>query len=130
MLEMLERITAGNGKLEDLDEIRRYARGMQKGSLCALGQLAPSPVLSTLKHFDDEYRSHIVEKRCPAGKCQAMITFFVDSDLCVGCTMCASACPANAITGEKRQAHSIDQDLCQQCGLCKEVCKFDAVIVR
>ena len=130
MLEMLERITAGNGKLEDLDEIRRYARGMQKGSLCALGQLAPSPVLSTLKHFEDEYRSHIVEKRCPAGKCQAMITFFIDSDHCVGCTMCASACPANAITGEKRQAHSIDQDLCQQCGLCKEVCKFDAVIVR
>jgi len=130
MLEMLERITAGEGRIEDLDEIRRYARGMQRGSLCGLGQLAPSPVLSTLTHFEEEYRSHILEKHCPAGKCQAMITFHIDPERCIGCTLCAASCPANAITGEKRQAHSINQEACEHCGLCKEVCRFEAIVVR
>jgi NADH:ubiquinone oxidoreductase subunit F (NADH-binding) len=129
MLEILERITAGEGKLEDLDEIRWVARGMQQGSLCALGQLAPSPVLSTLRHFEDEYRAHMEEGRCPAGKCRALITFEIVTELCTGCMVCGRNCPSNAISGEKRQPHVIDADLCERCGLCKEVCKFDAIVV-
>ncbi len=130
MLEVLERITAGEGKLEDLDEIRRLATGIEKGSLCALGQLAPSPVMSTLLHFEDEYRQHIEERRCPAGKCSALITFEILADPCTGCTVCARNCPSNAISGERKKPHFIDQALCIQCGLCKEVCKFDAIIVN
>jgi len=130
MLEILVRITDGEGKLEDLDEIRRLARGMQRGSLCALGQLAPSPILSTLQHFEDEYRAHIEEGRCPAGKCRALITFEIVADLCTGCMVCGRNCPSNAISGEKQQPHVIDQDLCERCGLCKEVCKFDAIVVN
>ncbi|MFC2030701.1 NADH-ubiquinone oxidoreductase-F iron-sulfur binding region domain-containing protein [Chloroflexota bacterium] len=130
MLEVLERITAGEGRLEDLDEIRRLATGIEKGSLCALGQLAPAPVMSTLQHFEDEYRQHIVEGRCPAGKCSALITFEILPDPCTGCTVCARNCPSNAISGERKKPHFIDQALCIQCGLCKEVCKFDAIEVH
>ncbi len=129
MQEVLERITAGEGKPEDLDEIRWLAQGMQKASLCALGQLAPSPVISTLRHFEEEYRAHIEEKRCPAGKCRALITYEIVAELCTGCMVCARYCPAGAIQGEKRQPHVIDPDLCERCGLCKEVCNFNAVIV-
>ncbi|GAB4532755.1 MAG: NADH-quinone oxidoreductase subunit NuoF [Anaerolineae bacterium] len=129
MLEILERITAGQGKVEDLEEIQRIARGMQHGSLCALGQLAPSPVLSTLQHFEEEYRAHIEEERCPAGKCRALITYEIVTELCTGCMVCGRNCPSNAISGEKRQPHVIDPDLCERCGLCKEVCKFDAIVV-
>jgi NADH:ubiquinone oxidoreductase subunit F (NADH-binding)/(2Fe-2S) ferredoxin len=129
MLEILERITTGEGKLEDLDEIQRIARGMQRGSLCALGQLAPSPVLSTLRHFEAEYRAHIEEERCPAGKCRALITYEIVAELCTGCMVCGRNCPSNAISGEKRQPHVIDPELCERCGLCKEVCKFDAIVV-
>jgi NADH:ubiquinone oxidoreductase subunit F (NADH-binding)/Pyruvate/2-oxoacid:ferredoxin oxidoreductase delta subunit len=130
MLELLERITNGEGKPEDLDEIKWLAEGMQTGSLCALGQLAPAPVLSTLMHFEDEYLAHIEEERCPAGKCRALITYEIITDLCTGCTLCARNCASNAISGERRQPHIIDQDLCEQCGLCKEVCKFDAIVVH
>jgi NADP-reducing hydrogenase subunit HndC len=130
MLECLDRITEGKGTLEDLDEIKWLARGMQSASLCALGQLAPAPVLSTLMHFTDEYLAHIQDKSCPAGKCQALITFEIVADLCTGCTVCARNCPSNAISGERRQPHVIDQALCVQCGLCKEVCKFDAILVH
>ena len=130
MLEVLERITAGEGRLEDLDEIRRLAAGLEKGSLCALGQLAPAPVMSTLQHFEEEYRLHIEEGHCPAGKCSALIRFEIVADLCTGCTVCARNCPSNAISGERRQPHILDQALCVQCGLCKEVCKFDAIVVH
>jgi NADH:ubiquinone oxidoreductase subunit F (NADH-binding) len=129
MLEILERISAGEGKPEDLDEIGQLAQGMQQGSLCALGQLAPAPVLSTLRHFEDEYRAHIEEGRCPAGKCRALITFEIVTELCTGCMVCGRNCSSNAISGEKRQPHVIDDDLCERCGLCKEVCKFDAIVV-
>jgi len=130
MLEILERITEGEGKPEDLDEIHRLARGMQRGSLCALGQLAPSPVLSTLRHFEAEYRAHIEEGRCPAGKCRALITYEIIADLCTGCMVCARNCASNAISGEKQQPHVIDPEACERCGLCMEVCNFGAVIVR
>jgi NADH:ubiquinone oxidoreductase subunit F (NADH-binding)/(2Fe-2S) ferredoxin len=130
MLEVLERITAGDGRLDDLDELRRLAKGMQKGSLCALGQLAPSPVLSTLQHFEHEYRAHIEEERCPAGKCRALITYEIIADLCTGCMVCGRSCPSHAISGEKRQPHAIDPELCERCGLCTEVCNFDAIIVK
>jgi len=129
MLELLQRITAGEGESSDLDEIRRMAKGMQQGSLCALGQLAPAPVISTLLHFEDEYRAHIEGGCCPAGSCRALITYQIDPDLCTGCMVCARNCPSKAISGEKREPHVIDPDLCERCGLCKEVCKFDAIVV-
>jgi NADH:ubiquinone oxidoreductase subunit F (NADH-binding)/(2Fe-2S) ferredoxin/NAD-dependent dihydropyrimidine dehydrogenase PreA subunit len=130
MLEVLERITDGRGKLEDLDEIRSIAKGMQEGSLCALGQLAPAPVMSTLNSFEDEYLAHIQDHVCFAGKCQSMITFSIDPELCTGCTVCARNCPSDAITGELKKTHVIDQELCIRCGMCKEVCKFGAVKVN
>ena len=130
MLEILERITAGEGEIEDLDRLRRLAAGMQKGSLCALGQLAPSPVLSTLQHFEDEFIAHIEDRRCPAGKCKALITYEIAEDLCTGCMVCARGCPNQAISGEKQQPHVIDPELCDRCGLCAELCKFDAVFAK
>jgi NADH:ubiquinone oxidoreductase subunit F (NADH-binding)/Pyruvate/2-oxoacid:ferredoxin oxidoreductase delta subunit len=130
MLETLERISAGEGELGDLHELRSLATGMQKGSLCALGQLAPSPVLSALQHFEAEFRAHIEDRHCLAGKCRALISFEILADVCTGCMVCARNCPSKAISGEKRQPHVIDADLCVRCGLCKEVCKFNAVLVR
>ena len=130
MLEVLKRITDGEGEEGDLDEIRRIARGMEQGSLCALGQLAPAPVMSTLLHFEDEYKAHIEEGCCPAGSCRALITYEIDPDLCTGCMLCARKCPSEAISGEKREPHVIDTDLCERCGLCKEVCRFDAIVVN
>ncbi len=129
MLELLDRITEGEGTLEDLDEIKWLAKGMQQGSLCALGQLAPAPVLSTLQHFEDEYRAHIEEGRCPGGKCKALITYEIIADLCPGCMVCARNCGSNAISGNKKEPHIIDPDACERCGLCIEVCNFDAIIV-
>ena len=129
MLEVLERITAGEGAASDLDEIRRIARGMEQGSLCALGQLAPAPVMSTLLHFEDEYNAHIEKGCCPAGSCRALITYAIDPELCTGCMLCARKCPSEAISGEKREPHVIDPDLCERCGLCREVCRFDAIVV-
>jgi len=113
-----------------LDEIRYLARGMQQGSLCALGQLAPSPVLSTLQHFEDEIRAHIEEGRCPGGKCKALITYEIVTELCTGCMVCGRSCGSHAISGEKKEPHVIDPDACERCGLCMEVCKFDAIIVK
>ncbi len=129
MLEILERITEGKGELEDLDQLRYLASGMEAGSLCALGQLAPSPVISLLRHFEDEFRAHIEDKVCPALSCEAMINYEIVAEDCTGCTVCARNCPVNAISGEKQKPHVIDPAICIRCGMCYEVCNFDSIII-
>jgi len=126
---ILERITQGNGKKEDLKTIEWMGKAIIDGSLCGLGGTAPNPVLSTLRYFRDEYEAHIKEKRCPAGVCKALITYTIDPELCTGCMVCAKICPVEAATGEKKEVHTIDQDKCIKCGACFESCKFDAVKV-
>lgn len=130
MLEILNNITEGKGKLEDLNEIENLAKFMEQASLCALGQLTPGPVMSTLKLFRDEYVAHIVDKRCPAGQCVPLITFYIDEEKCKGCLLCLKNCPVNAISGEKKKPHKIDIELCTKCGTCRDVCKFDAVYTK
>jgi len=126
---ILERITEGNGKEEDLKTIEWMGQAIIDGSLCGLGGTAPNPVLSTLRYFRDEYEAHIKEKTCPAGVCKALITYTIDPELCTGCMVCAKICPVEAATGEKKEVHTIDQDKCIKCGACFESCKFDAVKV-
>ena len=128
MLEILIRISEGNGKMEDLDKLEELADNIIKGSLCGLGQTAPNPVLTTLKYFKEEYIAHIKDKKCPAGVCKALIKFEIIEDKCVGCTVCAMKCPVKCISGERKQVHKIDQDLCIKCGACYDACKFDAII--
>jgi NADH:ubiquinone oxidoreductase subunit F (NADH-binding)/(2Fe-2S) ferredoxin/ferredoxin len=130
LLNILEKITTGKGTQKDVDNIHRIALAMQKGSLCALGQTAPNPILSSLKYFPEEYRAHIEDKKCPAGKCKKLITYTIDVDKCIGCTACARKCPVDAISGERKQAHIIDQSLCIKCGACLVACKFGAVNVN
>ena len=127
MLEILERITEGHGKMEDLDTLEELADKIKKTSLCGLGQTAPNPVLTTLRYFRDEYIAHIVDKKCPAGVCTKLIKFEIDADKCIGCTACARKCPVNAISGEVKKVHVINEETCIKCGVCYDVCKFDAV---
>ncbi|MCQ2735935.1 MAG: NADH-quinone oxidoreductase subunit NuoF [bacterium] len=127
MLKILDNITKGKAKMEDLDLLQELARSIQAGSLCGLGKTAPNPVLSTLKYFYDEYVAHIKEKRCPAGVCSALRTITIDADKCKGCTKCARNCPAGAIKGEIRKAHEIDQAKCIKCGACISNCPFKAI---
>lgn len=129
MLEILTRITAGHGKIEDLALLEELAESVKASSLCGLGQSAPNPVLTTLKYFRDEYEAHILEKRCPAAQCKALITYSIDPHKCEGCMVCLRACPAEAITGARRELHIIDPNLCTRCDTCRQVCKFDAVLV-
>jgi NADH:ubiquinone oxidoreductase subunit F (NADH-binding)/(2Fe-2S) ferredoxin/Fe-S-cluster-containing hydrogenase component 2 len=129
MLEILERITAGEGREGDIDILENLARSIKKTSLCGLGQTAPNPVLTTIRYFRDEYEAHIAEHRCPAGACEALIAYTIDPDACTGCMLCAKRCPVAAAHGEKKQPHVIDQDLCIKCDACRTACKFDAVKV-
>ncbi len=130
LLQFLEKITSGNGEPEDLDKIEELALHMKSSSLCALGQSAPNPVLSTIKYFKDEYIEHIVDKHCPAGVCKSLLHFEIDPGLCKGCTLCARNCPVDAISGSVKQPHVIDKDKCIKCGLCMKNCKFNAIIKK
>ena len=127
MLEILEKITSGNGEMADLEKLENLANYVKNNALCGLGQTAPNPVLSTLKFFRDEYEAHIKEKRCPAGVCKDLLNFVVDPELCKGCTKCARNCPVGAISGEVRHAHVIDTDKGIKCGACIDNCNFGAI---
>ena len=127
MLEILTRITQGQGVEGDVEKLLRLAETVKKTSLCGLGQAAPNPVISTITHFRDEYDAHIREKRCPTLTCRSLITYTIDSEACTGCTACARKCPVECIDGERKQPHVIDGSRCIRCGRCFEVCKFDAV---
>ena len=129
MLEILERICAGGGKPEDLDKLEELAVQVNRNSLCGLGQTAPNPVLSTLKHFRKEYEEHVHDRKCGAGVCLGLFRYEIDPEVCTGCHMCFKVCPAGAVQGKPKEAHRIAGDKCIKCGACLEVCKFEAVSV-
>lgn len=129
MLEILERITEGEGVQGDIEKLEQLAVSVKSGSLCGLGQTAPNPVLTTIRYFRDEYEAHIEEKRCPAKQCKSLISYRVIPENCVGCGVCLRNCPVDAITGQKKQVHEIDQVRCIKCGICLDSCRFDAVEV-
>jgi NADP-reducing hydrogenase subunit HndC len=130
LYELLHKITEGKGTMDDIGLLRNLGNVIKDTSLCQLGGSSPNPVLSTLDNFYDEYTAHIIDHRCPAGQCKALIHYYIDTELCVGCTACARNCPVNAISGERKQLHVIDQSICIKCGACEEKCKFNAVIVK
>jgi NADH-quinone oxidoreductase subunit F len=128
MLEILERITDGKGEEGDIALLQQLAYQIKNNTICGLGQTAPNPVLTTLKYFPEEYEAHIFHKKCPAHCCPALLTYTILEDACKGCMACAKACPVEAISGEKKKAHTINPALCIRCGKCFESCKFSAVL--
>ena len=137
LLQILEKITSGKGEMEDIDKLEELATHMKSSSLCALGQSAPNPVLSTLKSFRDEYEAHIKDKKCPAGVCKSLLSYEIEKDKCIGCGLCARNCPVSAISktdytapGKKLPAMAIDQSKCIKCGVCMSNCKFGAIIKK
>ncbi|MBR6558563.1 MAG: NADH-quinone oxidoreductase subunit NuoF [Clostridia bacterium] len=127
LLEILNKITDGNGEMEDLDRLEELCNYIKSASLCGLGQTAPNPVLSTLRYFRDEYIAHIRDKKCPAGVCKSLLSYTIDAEKCKGCTLCSRVCPAGAISGTVKQPHVIDLTKCVKCGACMEKCKFGAI---
>ncbi len=128
--ELLTQITEGKGKMEDIDRLRNMSQVIKDTALCGLGQTSPNPVLSTLDNFMNEYIAHVRDKKCPAGKCKSLMEYYIIPENCVGCTACARVCPVNAISGQRKEIHTINPDVCIKCGACKEKCKFDAIIIR
>ena len=127
MLEILEKITKGQATMEDLDKLEELCYHLKENSLCALGQTAPNPIISTLRYFRDEYIAHIVDKKCPAGVCKDLLQYKINADKCRGCTLCARTCPNGAIVGSVKEVHMINQDKCVKCGACMEKCRFGAI---
>ncbi len=130
MYEILDKITKGQGTMDDLDKLEKLCYHIKENSLCGLGQTAPNPVLSTLHYFKDEYLAHVVDKKCPAGVCKDLLTYVIDPVKCIGCTLCAKVCPAGAITGTLKEVHKINPDICVKCGACMEKCKKGAISKR
>ncbi|SDY89183.1 NAD(P)-dependent iron-only hydrogenase diaphorase component flavoprotein [Proteiniborus ethanoligenes] len=130
MLEILEKITSGKGEPEDLDKLEKLANNIKASALCGLGQTAPNPVLSTMKYFRDEYEAHVYDKICPSGACKSLLTYRIIPELCKGCTLCAKACPVEAISGERKTVHVIDKDKCIKCGECMAKCPFGAITTK
>lgn len=129
MKDILEKITLGKGVMSDIDELETLARDIKASSLCALGQTAPNPVLSTLRYFRDEYEAHIRDKKCPAGSCKALLAYEIIEEKCKNCGLCLKNCPVSAITGNKKEKipFVIDPTLCIKCGVCFEKCPVDAI---
>jgi NADH:ubiquinone oxidoreductase subunit F (NADH-binding)/(2Fe-2S) ferredoxin/Pyruvate/2-oxoacid:ferredoxin oxidoreductase delta subunit len=130
ILEILTRICEGKGEADDIEKLEMLCEEIHATSLCGLGQGAPNPVISTLQHFRDEYEAHIFEKRCPSKTCRALIRYEIVDGVCTGCTVCARNCPVNAISGERRQTHTIDPNICIRCGICSQVCNFNAIEIN
>jgi len=127
MREILERICNGMGQEGDIVLLEDLSHQMIQSSLCGLGQTAPNPVLTTIRYFRDEYEAHIIGKRCPAGVCTHLLTYTISPEKCTGCTICATECPVNAISGIKKNVHHINNDICIKCGICFNLCHFNAI---
>ncbi|MBR3933557.1 MAG: 4Fe-4S binding protein, partial [Clostridia bacterium] len=130
LLEILEKITSGKGTLEDIDKLEELCYSIKDSAFCGLGQTAPNPILSTLKYFRDEYVAHVVDKKCPAGVCKALLSYVIEPDKCKGCSLCAKKCPVGAISGEIKSPFTIDTSKCIKCGVCMDSCKFGAIVKK
>ena len=130
LLEILDKITKGNGTLEDIDKMEELCYYIKENALCGLGQTAPNPVLSTLKFFRDEYVAHVVDKKCPAGVCKSLTQYVIDDEKCKKCSLCTRVCPVGAIQGTVKNPHHIDQSKCIKCGACADACKFKAIVKK